>query len=60
MDDSHMHIGRTILFSLLARRYRLQPPPDIVTAGWYPCGKCIPHTAWGITEVDRLDHVECT
>jgi len=60
MDDGHMHLGRTALLSLVARRYRLQPPPDIVPAGRCPCGKRIPHTARGITEMDRLDHVECT
>jgi hypothetical protein len=58
MDDGHMHLGRTALLSLLARRYRLQPPPDIVPAGRCPCGKCTPHTAWGIMEMDRLGHVE--
>jgi hypothetical protein len=60
MDDGHMHLGRTALLSLLAQRYRLQPPPDIVPAGQRPCGKRIPHTAWVITKMDRLDHVECT
>jgi hypothetical protein len=55
-----MHLGRTAVLSLLARRYRLQPPPDIAPAGRCPCGKRIPHTACGITGMDRLDHVEST
>ena len=59
MDDGHMRLGWTALLSLLsllAWRYRLQPPLNIVLAGRRPCGKRIPHTAWDITEMDRLDH----
>jgi hypothetical protein len=42
MDDGHMHLGRTTLLSLVARRYRQQPPPDIVPVGRCPCGKHTP------------------